>query len=359
MEKANKTALVLGAGGIVGAFQAGAASVILKDKAYAPDAIFGSSAGALNGAFLADRAGRSTGPISWPEVADELIRFWKENITRPGAIWRQRGEVEIGSQICRNNFRGLLKTEADPPTVLQPRPRPLYRDIVRREIVPANLRTAEAKGVLYSPGAVDMFTSKIDYARPSDPEILNLVIASSAIPIAMDCVDIPRGGKDDPDHPFIDGGTRDVAPLSHAIKEGYQNIVCVACQSQDLDYREFPPRTLARSMARVMSIVINETVNNDLRTIDAIKRVLKKSGLSRDKFDKGLQAYFDMSEVTVIRPIKEIDVDEMDFDSKDISRMIDEGIDTATKWHDNRQVFDSLQEAMDKSDPLGSFTVAW
>lgn len=62
-----KNALVLGGGGIKGAFQAGVLSVILADKDYAPAGIFGSSTGALNGAFLADRAGRQslTGTVDW------------------------------------------------------------------------------------------------------------------------------------------------------------------------------------------------------------------------------------------------------------------------------------------------------
>jgi hypothetical protein len=112
-------------------------------------------------------------------------------------------------------------------------------------------------------------------------------------------------------------------------------------------------------MARVMSIVINETVNNDLETIDAIKGLLNRSGLSRDELDPRLRPYFDMNSITIIRPKDEIDVDETDFDSRDIIRMIDEGIDTATSWRDKHAVFRDLQEAKDKSDPPGSFTISW
>jgi NTE family protein len=360
MEKGDKTALVLGAGGILGAFQAGALSVVLEDKAYAPDAIFGSSAGALNGAFLADRAGRASGPTNWSNVAEALVAFWKANITHPGAIWRQRGEIEIGSQICSDNFRGLLKTEADPPSVFTPRPRPLFRDIVRREIKRDNLITTKNRRTFYSPGTVDMFTSKIEYPPPTSENIIDLIIASSAIPIAMDCVITRSNDPDHPgDHPFIDGGTRDVAPLSRALKDGYQKIVCIACQSQELKYREFPPRRLADSMARTMSIVINETVNNDLGTIDAIKGLLKKSGLSRSELDETLKPYYDMNSVTVIRPEKEIDVDEMNFDSKKINDMINEGADTARRWRAGPVVFEDLKTAMEKSDPRGSFTIVW
>jgi len=48
------THLVLGGGGAMGAFQAGAL-VALLDAGVVPDALYGSSAGALNAAFLASR----------------------------------------------------------------------------------------------------------------------------------------------------------------------------------------------------------------------------------------------------------------------------------------------------------------
>jgi NTE family protein len=79
-------AFVLSGGGILGTFQAGAISAMLKQKQFTPSGIFGSSDGALNGAFLADRAGRqmaSTGRIDWARVADDLVKFWRSRITGP------------------------------------------------------------------------------------------------------------------------------------------------------------------------------------------------------------------------------------------------------------------------------------
>jgi NTE family protein len=159
-------------------------------------------------------------------------------------------------------------------------------------------------------------------------------------------------------HPFIDGGTRDVAPLSRAIEDGYQRIVCVACQSYKLKFAEFPPRNLKKSMARVMNIVINETVNNDLRTICRIKGLVDRSGLSRDELDKSLRPYFDLESLTIIRPAEEIEVDEMDFDRADIERMIDKGIKTARAVLKDppRSCSD---ETLDKTATSGGFRVDW
>jgi NTE family protein len=355
MQEAGGTALVLGAGGIAGAFQAGAILEALERKENAPDAIFGCSAGALNGAFLADRAGRMSGPINWSSVAQELAHFWRERITGPDVIWHQRRDVIIAGQICTNNFQGLLDTDASPP-------RSLMRNIIRAEISPDNLRKTAARGTIYFPGAVDMFTGSIEYPPPSDEEILDLIIASTAIPVAMDCVIVPRSyDMEHPEHPFVDGGTRDVAPLSRAIKAGYRRVVCVACQAYKLEYRTFPPRNLKKSMPRVMNIVINETVNNDLRTICRIKGLveqLKKGGLSRDELDKGLGPYFDLESLTIIRPQKEIEYDDLTFTSAQIADMIDNGIKTA------RTVLESApqpcsDETLDRTAINGGFTVDW
>ena len=91
-----KNALVLGAGGVAGAFQAGALSVLLKEKEYAPQGIFGSSAGALNGAFLADRAGKCSGPVDWASISEELVNFWRTEITDDKKIWIKGGNAGDG-----------------------------------------------------------------------------------------------------------------------------------------------------------------------------------------------------------------------------------------------------------------------
>jgi len=337
-------ALVLSAGGILGAFQAGAISTILKQKQYAPSAIFGSSAGALNGAFLVDRAGRQMSQadrIDWAKAGDDLVQFWLDRITGPDVLWEARGNLEIGGQICNDNFRGALKTEGT-------RRRKLYRDIVREEIDGDNLRRS---CIHYHPGTVDLFSGKIEFPDSSDPDIVELIIASSAIPIAMDIVEIQRAGQL---VPFVDGGTRDVAPLSRAVESNYTNIKCIVCQSENLTSRNFPPRTLKRLMARLMSIIINETVNNDLKTIDRYKQLL--NGANPAALDKTLNAYNNVQCVTIIRPDAELDYDDMNFTSEDIKEMIGKGAEAATEGLTNE--FRSLQEVK-QLKPTGSFTICW
>lgn len=337
-------ALVLGAGGILGAFQAGAISAILKQEENAPSAIFGSSAGALNGAFLADRAGRQmseAGRIDWAKAGDDLVQFWRDRIRGPDVLWRARGTLAIAGQICGDDFRGLLRTEGT-------RRRKLYRNIVRDEIDEGNL---ERSGIHYHPGTVDLFSGRIEYPDSSDPDIVELIIASSAIPIAMDIVEIRRAGQL---VPFVDGGTRDVAPLSRAVESNCTDIICIVCQSENLTSRNFPPRTLKRLMARLMSIIINETVNNDLKTIDRYKQLLAEAPPAA--LDQTFRAYNNLRCVTIIRPNAELDYDDMNFTRDDIKKMIDKGIAAANEGLTNK--FGSLQEA-NQLKPTESFKICW
>jgi NTE family protein len=336
MTNAMTNALVLSAGGVAGAFQAGALSVILKKKEYAPDAIFGSSAGALNGAFLAHHAGGSSGPVNWASIGDELVGFWKQRITEPKVIWKARRRARILEEICTHDFHGLINADG-------------FRHIVREQINPRNLIAAKKNGLEYRPGTVDLITGEILYPDASDQNIVDLIIASAAIPVAMDCLDIPLGSQT---HPFVDGGTRDVAPLSRAIEKHYKNIICIVCQSQklkELDVLKFKPRDLAQLMGRLMNIIINETVNNDLLTIHGFKdllKKLKKRGLEREELEERLQAYFDLHCLTVIRPEEELSVDDMHFNSENISEMIDKGVEIATK-------------VLAKIPVSGSYTICW
>jgi len=237
-------------------------------------------------------------------------------------------------------------------------PRPLFRDIVRGEISANNLKSAlEEKKIRYCPATVDLFTGKIEYKEANDENIIDLVIASTAIPIAMDSVDITQKGEV---HSFVDGGTRDVAPLSHAVRENYTNLACIVCQSPQVkELGDFQARKLASLMGRLMNIVINETVNNDLLQIDLIKGLLKRGAYLREELPPPLRVYFDLKCVTVIRPSVELELDDMNFTPTDIEDTIKLGINAATKLFKKPKVFATLAEATSQSEGSGSYILCW
>ena len=64
------------------------------EAGYRPDVITGISVGALNGGFLASRAGRAiragAGRIDWRSVGWDLVDFWRDRVTGPQAIVERR-----------------------------------------------------------------------------------------------------------------------------------------------------------------------------------------------------------------------------------------------------------------------------
>lgn len=349
-----KNALVLGAGGVAGAFQAGALSVLLKKEEYAPAGIFGSSAGALNGAFLADRAGRAGGPIDWARIGEELVDFWRNEITEPGKLWIQGGNAGQG-------HRGVYRTQANPPGPGPGNP-PLFWDIIREQIDPNNLRKAEEKGVAYTAGAVDLIRGDIRYPSVDDPDIVDYIIASTAIPVLFDSRDITRDNAVDS---FVDGGTRDVAPVSAAVKMGYDNIACVICHPFTLKpaATSFEPRNLEHLIGRIFSIVINETVNNDVSTIDLIKRLLTSGALEKQPAPvrQALSPYLQLKSATIIRPrsnSRAEAIDDFAFGTDDIKAVIDEGIEAAGDLFDKSLPSPAFAPSAAKS-PGGSYIMRW
>lgn len=342
MSDPRTNAVVLSAGGVAGAFQAGALSVLLDQNP--PSAIFGSSAGAINGAFLTDRAGRQIKKghqVDWKRIADELVEFWKQNITKPTVLWRPRTPAAIATQICTKNFKGVLRTGG-------------YRGIIKRQIDPENLKIARKNGIDYYPGVVNLFSGAIEYPDVLEKEIVNFIIASSAIPIAMDSVDIGNAS-------FVDGGTRDVAPLSRPVEHGkFEDIICIVCHAPNLAFSRFPPRTLKFLMGRLMSIVINETVNNDIAVIDKFKKLLRVMDTQKAHLDKEIPPYDKLRCVTVIRPNKELPIDDMKFDKHDIEETIEAGVKAAEGFLTGQKTFNSLEAAQkDGVAYTGSFRVCW
>ena len=108
-----RRALVLSGGSIKGAFQAGAVCELLR-RGFVPDAIYGISVGALNGAFLANSAGEaalSGKPPEWPQIGQALRDFWHDNITEPKKIARPRRGLGLAYDILFSDFEGLVDTK--------------------------------------------------------------------------------------------------------------------------------------------------------------------------------------------------------------------------------------------------------
>jgi NTE family protein len=295
---ASAKALVLGGGALKGAFQAGAV-VALFESGFQPDVLYGISVGSLNAAFLTHDANRQmaeTGRIDWPLAGRNLIELWIRNITGPQDVGLLRPRFSLGWNTLMSRFDGLLDNS------------PLH-NILRKAIDPDVLRQGP---VQLKVGAVDIISGDMVYADAQNPDFMDYLFASGAIPLLMPAVQI--GG--DHRRAFLDGGLREVAPIREAIDDGLTDIACIVCHARQLVNQKFNYRNVLNLLDRVKDITVNQLVNNDIvwaeRFADRIRHTGRPMHLS------------------IVRPPEPFDLDLMKFTSEDISALIVRGYQAAT-----------------------------
>jgi NTE family protein len=295
-----KKALVLSGGGIKGAFEAGAVAKLLAGG-WTPDAIYGISAGAMNGAFLADRCGQAvlTGQnVNWLDIGNQLTQFWTQNITGPSSLLRKKAWWELAIAILFDTFDGLVDSTP-------------IRSLIRQSFTPANIGASTAKLTV---GATDLDTGKVVYVGGGDPDIVEYVLASGAEPIAASIVRVQG-------EPFYDGGLQVMAPIEKAIDDGALEVVCILCDSADLMQGGYSAGSPFSLVGRVVDIVTNAIVNADLEMAD-VKQKLAASG------GPGVTpaiAKFRALSLKTYRPTNQITVPLDSFTPADIAAMIQQG----------------------------------
>lgn len=299
-------AMIYAGGSIKGAWQIGANKACFEYGFY-PDIIGGISVGSLNGTWITNEIGkyRKENPSldpDWMEIANNLIDFWTENITKPNDIAIKRNNISLIWSIIRGKFNGASDTK------------PL-RKLMEKAITSDYLLSS---GVDLQVGAVNMADGKIFYAKPEYPDFLDYVLASSAIPFMMPVSMIGN-------QPFLDGGLRDSAPLTVAIKSGADEIICLANHPEDTAAAEINTGNIMELADRTMEIIVNNALNDD------IKEVQLYNGLINSGYGgKEVQGKRPIK-LIVIRPDVPINTKISDFDSSDIQSMINSGYHTAKR----------------------------
>ena len=303
-----KKALVLSGGSIKGAYEAGALKAVFE-KGYAPEYIYGISVGNLNSSFICQEAAKqfiATGSVDWVKVGEVLCDFWSTEITEPKNLVKTKCNLWL---LLSLNW-GLIFKKFD--SILDTTP---LQNLIKKRIDPNIIKHTPVKLHI---GAVNIYSGEILYVEPTDPNFLDFVVASTAIPIMMPVKNING-------IPYLDGGLRDVAPLGKAIQEGADEIVCVCCQSEKLDNKPYNQRDLVVLVDKVMDIVVTEIINSDIKTLDNINKLIAEyPGATGSHHSK-----YKLIKNTVIRPDKEINLDIQAFNQADIINLMNEGYNDA------------------------------
>lgn len=297
-------ALILSGGSVRGAFQAGATAEVLQT--FSPDFIYGVSVGALNGAFLTDRAARPEfrdgDTILWSAIGTALKGFWTNNIREPQDLVVERSWLSVGlSELLYKNFNGLTNTK------------PLI-ELLKRTLTIENLRASPVK---LKVGYTDIGAGTYHDGEPSDPNFIGYMLASAHMPIIMPLVKVGE-------QLLTDGGVLNVSPVESALRDrtsrNITEIVCVTCQAETLRTEVFHEGSLLAMVERTIDAMNREVVNNDLRLLGEVNTQIA-DGTRTSSVGKQER----IITATSIRPAQDPTVDIRSFTSADIQTMIAEG----------------------------------
>ena len=294
-------ALVLGAGGLKGAFQAGAVAEILK-AGYVPDLIYGVSVGALNGAILADES--SDPDRSWAEIGESLVEFWREHITGPEALMKKRSLIGVAWSMLWDRFDGFVDPEP-------------FHTLMRRRLSAERISRSRAQFIA---AAMNIHDGNLESRDQAAEDIIDFVFGSSAVPFLDP---IKRVGGEG----YVDGSVREMAPIGAALARGAVCVAAVVCQAKDLTVGGFKPGNVLQLTARIVDILTNSIVEDDLKEAEAINDLFERHNIpsapgARERFRP-------VKVAAVVRPSVEITVSLQSFTPRDVAHMIQVGRDAA------------------------------
>jgi NTE family protein len=229
------TAFVLSGGASLGSIQVGMLEA-LYERGIQPDLVVGTSAGALNGAFIAQRP-------QTVETAQEL-----------GEVWRH---LSRGQVFPVNPFTGALgflgaRDHLVPDSGLR-------RLIERHTSVELLEETSTPLHVV----ATDVLTG--EEVRLSEGPLVDAVMASAAIPGVLPTVDWDGRA-------LMDGGVANNSPLSHALELGADRVYVLptggTCELDD------PPRGALAMLVYATHLLIGRRLADDIAALGGTGNVV-------------------------------------------------------------------------------------
>ena len=218
-------AFVLSGGASLGAIQVGMLRA-LYERDITPDLIVGTSAGALNGAFIASRP-------QTVATADALAAVWHD--------------LRRGQAFPLNPITGLLGFLGARDHLV---PESGLRRLIARHIEPVKL---EDLPIPLHVVAVDVVSG--EELRLSRGPVLDAVLASAAIPAVLPPVEWE-------DRTLMDGGVANNTPLSHAVELGAEHIYVLptghACALAE------PPRGALAMALHAISLLTHRRLVEDI-----------------------------------------------------------------------------------------------
>jgi NTE family protein len=300
-----RRALVLSGGGSKGSFQIGAMEELILNRGLDFEILCGVSVGALNASFLAQAPFDPVHPdISLENLNNTFItlrHLWLEEITGNESVYLQRLGVEAGIVLGGDSIYD---------------PEPLKK-LLKKYLTPKSL--ARSKRIL-KVQYVSLETGELKTANSKDPKILDHVLASGTMPYYFPPVKI-RGKH------LVDGGIRDITPLSQAFQAGAEVIYVIYASPFHIEPQEFIENWIETKinaftyLGRAVELMVNEIYRTDVEGAQRLNLLKEnwdkiKDNLpdhpSRKKIEKVLKKVR-FAPIIEIKPKRYIIKDALDF----------------------------------------------
>lgn len=280
-----KIALVLSGGGAKGAFQMMAEKYAREQKGYQWDIIAGVSVGALNGTMLA-----------------------MEKYERLEEIWRTISNEKVYTGGL--NFWAIVKLLFGAKSIYGNRP---LWEMIEREIEPDKVK------VDLRIGTVSLWTGEYLVFRPSEPNFSKAVLASTAIPIVWEPVEISPSMTD-----MVDGGVRNISPLGDVLADDPTEVIIINCSPPTPPRRDAPFKNVLDIGKHALEIALTEIFVTDVREFIRINRNVQEAAAQGVKLHNESGKEYKYYDYKIIEPDEPLG-DSLDFSKGAIERSMEAG----------------------------------
>lgn len=287
--------LVLGGGGVKGAFEVGAVECLSTKYGLDFNVIAGVSTGALIATFVC--------LDEFEKLNDIYLNIQKHHIIKqnilPNTIY----------------YEGIYDTSPMEHMIEQ------YVDVdylcsmwpfKRLFIKTANIRSGE----------LHCWTNRPNHKKYYKKALL----AAASMPVLMNQVLIDGDMHGD-------AGIRDVAPVTSAINQGCSRVYVITTSPDMIAPLEKNPSNIVSILGRTIDIMLAEILQNDIYQAQSINRLV---GL--EKYIVGIPIPELSTEIIHIRPSEDLNADALDFDKADKEKMWLAGWDAAEKAMENLNI---------------------
>ncbi len=314
-----KNALVVSGGGARGAFAVGAIEV-LRERGIRFDLVSGTSTGALIAPLVATDEVQLLRAIYTSVRTEDVVRrrgaleiLLRDAIYDSGPLWRL-----INSFLTPERYAQIVGASAD---------------VV---LTTVNLQTGRL--VYWSPK-----TSGPGGGPMAREALARAMLASASIPVLMPPVRVREGGDQ-----HVDGGVREVAPLSVAIDRGATDLYALVLSPATADRVEEEFVFIVGTLLRTFNLFTQEVTANDVGRARLYNQAVRYLSQLRAKAAELLppeevQALFDAPEAPnpfaearllnlhVIRPERPLPAEGLDFDPLVMAQMMARGREAAER----------------------------